>query len=104
MWLQKYHFKCKNKPKIQYNYSNNKYIPEFLMAYLLLLMVNSCWNLLYKAEKPSVCVSVCWFICIFDTDNSAVPISIETTLAQNENCVVEDHRVYFYKPIKPIIH
>ena len=59
-------------------------------------------NLLYKAEKPSVCPSVClhfWY-----ADNSAVSARIETGLARNESCVFEDHKVYLYKPIVPTVH
>ena len=52
--------------------------------------------LLYKAEKPSVCLSVRPSVCTFwHADNSAVSARIETGLARNESCVFEDHEVYF---------
>ena len=46
-----------------------------------------CYNLLYKAEKPSVCLSVLifWHAAI-----SVVSASIETGLARNESCVIEE--------------
>ena len=59
-------------------------------------------NLLYKAEKPSVCLSVCLHCKL--ADDSAVSARIETGLAQNKSCVYEDHKLYFYKPIVPTIH
>ena len=59
-------------------------------------------NLLYKAEKPPVCPSVC--LHFWHADNSAVSARIETGLARNESCVFEDHKVYFYKPIVPTVH
>ena len=58
-------------------------------------------SLLYKAEKPSVCPSVCTF---WHADISAVSAWIETGLARNEGCVFEDHKVYFYKTVVPTIH
>ena len=58
-------------------------------------------SLLYKAEKPSVCLSVCTF---WHADISAVSTRIETGLARNESCVFEDHKVYFYKSIIPTVH
>ena len=59
-------------------------------------------SLLYKAEKPSVCLSVCTF---WHADISAVSARIEKTgLARNESCVFEDHKVYFYKSIVPTVH
>ena len=45
-------------------------------------------NLLYKAEKPSVCLSVC--LHFWHAHNSAVFALIETGLAQNESCVIEE--------------
>ena len=48
-------------------------------------------SLLYKAEKPSVCLSV----HLRHADNSAVSTRIEMGLARNESCVFEDHKVYF---------
>ena len=54
-----------------------------------------------KAEKPSVCPSVCTF---WHADISAVSAQIETGLAQNESRVFEDHKVYFHKPIVPTVH
>ena len=59
-------------------------------------------SLLYKAEKPSVSLSVC--LHFWHADNSAVSARIETGLARNESCVFEDHKVYFYKPIVPAVH
>ena len=54
------------------------------------------YNLLYKAEKPYVCLSV---VSIFwHGDNSAGPASIKTGLGRNESCAFKDYRVYFYKP------
>ena len=62
-------------------------------------------SLLYKAEKSCVCLSVHPFVYTFWHANySAVSARIETGLAQNESCVFEDHRVYFYKPIVPTVH
>ena len=49
-------------------------------------------SLLYKAEKPSVCLSVCTF---WHADISSMSARIDTGLAQNESCVFEDHKVYF---------
>ena len=49
-------------------------------------------SLLYKAEKPSVCLSV---RPDRHADISAVSARIETRLAPNESCVFEDHKVYF---------
>ena len=46
----------------------------------------------YKAEKPSVCLSVCTF---WHADISAVSARIDTGLARNESCVFEDHKLYF---------
>ena len=43
--------------------------------------------LLYKAEKPSVCLSVLIF---WHADISVVSASIETGLARNESCVIEE--------------
>ena len=60
------------------------------------------FNLLYKAEKPSVRLSV--RLHFWHADNSAVSARIGTRLARNESCVFEDHKVYFYKPIVPTIH
>ena len=34
----------------------------------------------------------------------AVSAQIETGLVQNEGCVFEDHKVYFYKPIVFTVH
>ena len=48
-------------------------------------------SLLYKAEKPSVCLSV----RLRHADISAVSARIETGLTRNESCVFEDHKVYF---------
>ena len=59
-------------------------------------------SLLYKAEKPSVCLSVC--LHFWHADNSAVFASIETGLARNESCVFKQHKVYFYKLAEPTIH
>ena len=60
---------------------------------------------LYKAEKPSVCLSIRLSICTFwHADNSAMSARIATGLARNESCVFEDHKVYFYKPIVPAVH
>ena len=59
---------------------------------------NQYLSLLYKAEKPSVCLH------FWHADNSAVSARIETGLARNESCVFEDHKVYFYKPIVPTVH
>ena len=56
--------------------------------------------LLYKAKKPSVCLSV----RLRHADISAVSARIETGLTQNESCVFEDHKVYFYKSIVPTVH
>ena len=79
----------------------------------------SCWSLLlstsvlndyfllYKAEKPSVCLSAFlarWCLHFWHADNSAVSARIETGLAQNESCVFEDPKVYFYKPIVRTVH
>ena len=50
---------------------------------------------------PSVCPSVCTF---WHADISAMSAQIETGLAQNESCVFEDHKVYFYKSILPTVH
>ena len=66
-------------------------------------------SLLYKAEKPSVCLSVCLSVCpsvctFWHADISAVSARIETGLARNESCVFEDHKVYFYKSIVPTVH
>ena len=58
-------------------------------------------HLLYKAEKLSVCLSVCTF---WHADNSALSVRVETRLTQNESCVFEAHKVYFYKPVVPTIH
>ena len=49
-------------------------------------------SLLYKAEKPSVCPSICTF---WYADISVMSARIETGLAQNESCVFEDHKDYF---------
>ena len=59
-------------------------------------------SLLYKAEKPSVCPSVC--LHFWHADNSAVSARIETRLARSESCVFGDHKVCFYKPIVPTVH
>ena len=62
-------------------------------------------SLLYKAEKPSVYLSVRPSVCTFwHADISAVSARIETGLARNESCVFEDHKVYFYKSIVPTVH
>ena len=53
-------------------------------------------HLLYKAEKPSVRLSVLSF---WHTVNSAVCPLIETELARNEKGVFEEHKVYFFKPV-----
>ena len=58
--------------------------------------------LLYKAEKPSVCLSV--HLHFWHADNSAASAWIETGFARNERCVFEDNRVYFYKPTWPTVH
>ena len=55
-------------------------------------------SLLYKAEKLSVCLH------FWHADNSPVSARIEMGLARNESCVFEDHKVYFYKPMVPIVH
>ena len=47
-------------------------------------------SLLYKAEKPSVCLSVCIFGTLM-SDNSVVSVSIETRLARNKSCVFKEH-------------
>ena len=52
-------------------------------------------NLLYKAEKPSVCLTVCLSVRLRHADISAVSARIETGLTRNESCVFEDHKVYF---------
>ena len=58
-------------------------------------------NLLYKAQKPSVCLSIC---TSWHADNSVMSAWIKTRRARNESCVFEDHKVYFYKPILPTVH
>ena len=58
--------------------------------------------LLYKAKKPSVCLSV--HLHFWHADNSTVCALIETGLARNESCVFEEHKVYFYKPTEPTVH
>ena len=58
--------------------------------------------LLYKAEKPSVCLSV--HLNFWQADNSVSSAWIETRFAWNERCVFVDHRVYFYKPTQPTVH
>ena len=58
--------------------------------------IHTCTHV-HKAEKPSVCIF--WHV-----DNSAVSVRIKMGLAQNESCVFEDHKVYFYKPIVPTVH
>ena len=45
-------------------------------------------SLLYKAEKPSVCLSVRPHF--WHADISVVSASIETGLARNESCVTEE--------------
>ena len=45
-------------------------------------------SLLYKAEKPSVCLSVRPHF--WHADISVVSASIETGLARNESCVIEE--------------
>ena len=45
--------------------------------------------LLYKAEKPSVCLSV--RLNFWNADNSIVSVSIRTGLARNESCVCKEH-------------
>ena len=59
-------------------------------------------SLLYKAEKPSVRLSVC--LHFWHAHNSAVFASIETGLARNESCVIEEDYVYFNKPTEPNVH
>ena len=59
-------------------------------------------NLLYKAEKPSVCLSV--HPHFWHADISVMSASIETRLARNQSCAFGHHRVYFYKPTEPKIH
>ena len=54
----KYHDKSKNNianPRLQYNYSNNNYIPE-------LFTVNSCWNgvNILASHKCGTLVTVVW--------------------------------------------
>ena len=56
---------------------------------------------IYKAEKPSVCLSI---YCFWHADNLAVSASIEAGLAQNESCVFKEHKVYFQKPTEPTVH
>ena len=93
------------------------YLPEILASVysnrVVVKIVSYCYvhgrqlflNLLYKAEKPSVCLSVRPSVCTFwHADNSAVSAWIETGLARNESCIFEDHKVYFYKPIVPTVH
>ena len=58
--------------------------------------------LLYKVEKPSVCLSV--RLHFWHADNSVVCALIETGLARNESCVFREHKVYFYKPTEPTVH
>ena len=51
--------------------------------------VDTLASLLYKAEKPSVCLSV--HLHFWNADNSVVYASIETGLALNESCVFKEH-------------
>ena len=51
--------------------------------------------------KSTVRLSVLSF---WHTVNLAVCALIETRLAQNERCVFEEHKVYFYKPVQLPIH
>ena len=57
---------------------------------LQLLYGNCSHYLLYKAEKPSVCLSV--HLHFWHADNSAVFASIETGLARNESCVFKQQK------------
>ena len=63
-------------------------------------------NLLYKAEKLSVCLSVCLSVRLhfWHADNSTVCALMEMGLARNVSCVFEQHKVYFYKSTEPTIH
>ena len=56
-------------------------------------------NQLYKSKKSSVRLSAFWH-----ADNSAVCALIKTGLAQNESCVFEEHKVYFYKPTELTVY
>ena len=58
-------------------------------------------NLLHKAEKPSVCLSVLIF---WHADILVMSASIETRFAENQSCAYRDQGVYFYKPTEPTIH
>ena len=61
----------------------------------IIMILSILVHLLYKAEKPSVCLSVCLSVRLRHADISAVSAQIETGLARNESCVFEDHKVYF---------
>ena len=55
-------------------------------------------QLLYKAKKPSVLPFISLSVCTFwNTHNSVISALIKTGLDQNESCVFEDCKVYFYK-------
>ena len=58
--------------------------------------------ILYKAEKPSVCMSI--RLHFWHADNSAVFASAKTELARNESCVFKEYKVCFYKPIELTIY
>ena len=52
------------------------------------LHINGFRYLLYKAEKPSVRLSV--RLHFWNAHNSVVSASIETGLARNESCIIEE--------------
>ena len=62
------------------------------------------WYLLYKAEKPSFYLTVRLHFWQADNSVNVVSASIKMELAQNESCIFEEHKIYFYEPTKPTVH
>ena len=57
----------------------------------------SSLNLIYKAEKLSVCLSVFWY---WVNNNSVMAAWIIVKLARCDSCVFWDHKIYFFKFVR----